>query len=87
LADQAFRQNPKLSTTMEVLPFIEGYARSGELDKARQLTERVWEARPDGRKMTEDLVCSTWKRIEGTQGDNPALANFAAGVLTSLGCE
>jgi hypothetical protein len=87
LADRAFSQNPKLSTTLEVLPFIEGYARAGELDKARQLTDQVWAARPDGRKMTQDLVCATWKRLGQTQDVSPALATFSAGVMTSLGCE
>jgi hypothetical protein len=86
LADEAFSQNPKIATTMEALPFIEGYARAGRLEEARALTGQVWSARPDGRRMTEDLLCATWKRIGQTPGDNPSLAAYAEDVVARSGC-
>jgi hypothetical protein len=37
--------------------------------------------------MTEELVCSNWKRIEQTPEDNLSITIFAGGVINSLGCK
>ena len=43
----------------ELLPFIEGYARVGQLAKSIQLSERTFQLAP----VTRFALCATWDRI------------------------
>jgi tetratricopeptide (TPR) repeat protein len=88
-ADQALSQGRKLASTWELLPFIEGYARSGQLDKAHDLTLQAHQANPDGREVTGEILCTTWERMrQGSGNGEPGdLAAGAGEVLKELGCE
>jgi hypothetical protein len=70
LASQVFQDDMKLSTTTELLPFIEGFARTGDLEQARRLSLRAYQARPEGRATTSSILCATWQGIETYSPEN-----------------
>ena len=88
-ADQALSLGRKLASTWELLPFIEGYARSGQLDKAHELTLQAHQANPDGRAMTGEILCATWQRLRQGSGNQESsdLAIRASEILQELDCE
>ena len=86
LGDQALIENWKLDSSWELLPFIEGYARSGHLEKARQLSLEAQRKRPEGKWLTEEILCSTWTRIGKDAAPENALASFATEVKKELEC-
>jgi hypothetical protein len=58
LGDEAFGKNFQPGDPAELLPFIEGYARSGKLDRAKVLSQQAGsqaELRP--------ALCTVWKRV------------------------
>ena len=64
----------------EWLPFIEGYARMGNIDSAVQITRMAWDQDP---KLHRGL-CVLWRRL---QHDGPPPAQSAApGIMGQLGC-
>lgn len=66
LGEQAFQLNHRLYevNATELLPYIEGYARTGRWEKARELTN---EAHQLTFRMNS-ILCETWKRIQGQDG-------------------
>jgi hypothetical protein len=64
LGDQAQVFMEKLDETNvdELLPFIEGYARVGQLTKSIQLSEQAFQLAP----VTRYPLCATWDRIHNT---------------------
>ncbi len=86
LADQALAGERKIRTTWEVLPFIEGYARSGQIAQARALALEVNRLHPDGRAMTNELLCRLVDRLETQAGSDPDLAERLGELQTELAC-
>ena len=85
LAEKAFKDHPKLAATTEIIPFIEGYARAGQIERAHQLTLDVYEARPDGRAVTEQILCKTWYSL--AKAETPKeIKQIAEITLTELRC-
>ena len=87
LADQALPGEQKFSTTWELLPFIEGYARSGRAEKARQLTLLANRLQPDGRAVTKELLCSLWDRLGEQAAEDQALGTLAGEMHADLVCQ
>jgi hypothetical protein len=86
LARQALDREAKFQTTWELLPFIEGYARSGQPEEARRLTMKARRLHPDGRAVTSELLCSLWNRL-GNEGEkDPGLSSLARGIRRDLEC-
>lgn len=86
LGDQALAKEKKFGTTWELLPFIEGYARGGQPEKARQLTLEARRLNPDGRAVTLELLCSLWNRLGNEAETNPGLGSLASGIRAELEC-
>ena len=59
LGDEAFSASLKASNPLEYLPFVEGYARLGEWDKALELSKEVQSV-----KLYRLDLCKTWSRIQ-----------------------
>jgi len=64
----------------ESLPFIEAYARTGDLKSAEQMTRQAWNNEP---KIHQGL-CALWKRVQAT-GPNEAQGS-ASKLLSELSC-
>ncbi|MBI1792951.1 MAG: hypothetical protein HYR70_02000 [Chloroflexi bacterium] len=80
LGREAAKQNLVASDAFENLPFIEAYARTGDLKSAQQITDQAWKDEP---KIHRGL-CALWKRV---QADGPDEArSFSSGLLNALGC-
>lgn len=80
LAEQAFTSPITVDNTYELLPYIEGYARCGMMEKARELSLRASKAIPEGRQNTKEILCKTWTRLEDEAGVD------ASKLLNELGC-
>jgi len=81
LGDEAFSASLKASNPLEYLPFIEGYARLGEWDKALELSEEVKSVKP----YRLDL-CKAWSRLQevaSSSEDETVISEFRK----VLGCE
>jgi hypothetical protein len=64
----------------EWLPFIEGYARTGDLNSADQISQKAWKDQP----RIHTGLCLLWTRV---QLDGPSESkSFAAEMLSKLGC-
>ena len=87
LGDQAITESWELDSGWELLPFIEGYARSGQTERARQLTLEAQRKRSEGKRQTDEILCSTWIRINQDAASEDALASFAKNVIRELGCK
>jgi hypothetical protein len=86
LGDQAFIKFPKFHSTWDVLPFIEGYARSGDLEQARKLTMQARRVNPEGKAITTELLCFIWSRIEQDPISEEILRSYSANVIGELNC-
>ncbi len=58
LGDSAFTQGFQPADPAELLPFIEGYARSGQVQKAQALTQQALKSQPN----LQSAACSLWSR-------------------------
>ena len=87
LARLAFNNERKIDSTWELIPFIEGYAHTGNLEQARQLSDQARQASPEGKKMTRDLLCSIWNRIAQEPGEDETLTNEIKNILNEYGCQ
>lgn len=86
LGDQAIQEGQKIDNTWELLPFIEGYSRSGRLEKARKITLAAARAKPEGKAMTLSILCETWERIGKDSETEPELSTFAKNLQSEIGC-
>lgn len=80
LGRAASKQGLSASDVFESLPFIEAYARTGDLKSAEQITRQAWNNEP---KIHPGL-CALWKRVQAT-GPSEAQGS-ASNLLNELGC-
>jgi hypothetical protein len=66
----------------EWLPFIEGYARQGDWQKAESLTLDSLASYP----LMASGVCETWSRIDRTANPDPAAQQIIDGILGKANC-
>jgi hypothetical protein len=86
LADRALAGNPRIASAWEILPYIDGYLRTGQVNKAVRLTRQADEQRPHGRAYTRLLLCDAWRRgVDAAAGE--ALSAAAAQMWAELNCE
>lgn len=86
LGDQGLGSDFKVDSSIELVPFIEGYARIGQVEKARQLSLEAQRKKPEGGQLTEEILCSTWSRIGRDARPESRLATAASDVRRELGC-
>ncbi len=86
LGDQALNAGHKLDNTWELIPFIEGYARSGRLEDARAVSFDAIQAKPEGKLVTHSILCATWARLGQDQAAGTDLSSFANQLQTEIGC-
>jgi hypothetical protein len=86
LAAQAFPEQRKVESTWEFIPFIDGYAYTGDIEQARQLSDRIRQSAPEGKKATLDLLCNTWTKIGLASEADDALKVNVANILSEYGC-
>jgi hypothetical protein len=77
LADQAAQAGLRQNDPVELIPFIEGYACTGNWEKASTLTHAAVQKRS-----LKPALCRTWQQICGNQGSSPQ----AAAMQSELGC-
>jgi hypothetical protein len=63
----------------EFVPFVEAFARSGEWDKAANLT-------PNSKKSIP-IYCSLWQQLDQTQPDSASKSGAVQAVMTALKCK
>ena len=80
LASQASEAGYSPDDDFEWLPFIEAYARTGDLDSAQRLTRRLWDA---DAKLHRGL-CVLWARLQ--QDSSPALQSAASALTGQYAC-
>ncbi len=80
LGNQAKQQGLSSQDPFEWLPFIEAYARTGDLNSAKQLTQKAW----DLQTRIHAGLCQLWKRVQA-DGPNDA-QSVASNLLNTLGC-
>jgi hypothetical protein len=80
LAMQAAGQGLAPQDAFEWLPFIEGYARTGNVHAAEDLTQQAWGQEP---KLHRGL-CILWKRLQS--GGPLETQSAASGVVGQFGC-
>jgi hypothetical protein len=84
LGKQAFKLNERLYevNAPELVPYIEGYAHTGQWDKAVELTM-------ESQKLTfrmQRMLCATWSRIQGSTAQSEAKQTALSTVQAELGC-
>jgi len=87
LGDRAFAANLSPNNTWELAPFIEGYARSGNLDRARELTIQAHDQNLEARWQTTEILCSTWQRIASAASPGDDTSRIFGEILETIGCE
>ncbi len=80
LGREASKKGFSSNDVFESLPFIEAYARTGDLKSAEQITRQAWNVEP---KIHPGL-CALWKRVQAT-GPNE-VRDFASDLLNGLDC-
>ena len=81
IGNEAFSASLEANDPLEYLPFIEGYARAGDWDKALELSNEVQAV-----KLYRPDLCKTWSRIQdgAISGQDEAVA---AQLRAGLGCK
>lgn len=79
LGDQAFGNGYRWNRPAELLPFIEGYARTGNFEQASELTFQV-----NATSGYQPILCGLWKQIGAKQ--NAEASSPAQDVQIELGC-
>lgn len=82
--EQGYRpENTGQNSPHEWLPFIEGYARSGSLDDALELSKKIVEVN----KSYEDMICNIWVRIMEEQPMTLAQVDQILVNVSGSGCD
>lgn len=82
LGDEAAARGFTAYAPAEWLPFIEAYARSGNLEKAADLTRKVHETGKD----LDPALCSLWDRAAGQDGAGTYQKSAAEQAKSGLKC-
>ncbi len=84
LGDQAeaFMNNLNSNNAQELLPFIEGYGLSGQMDKSERLSFLGLKLNPE----IKPLLCKTWDRIGNNSGSNENYKEDFIQIYRDLGC-
>jgi hypothetical protein len=80
MGDEARRLSLKPSDMTEWFPFIEGYARVGQYDKAKEISKLAFQAMPTA----EPALNNLWKRLESVGPQDAARQAFIADMKAQL---
>ncbi|MFZ5912575.1 MAG: hypothetical protein ACOYYU_21460 [Chloroflexota bacterium] len=83
LGDQAFALNDYPNDPLERFVFIEGYAHTGDWEKALKLSQDSYNV---SKNVVGPLLCRLWERIEGTTTASPQKDEFVRQVVTMFVC-
>jgi len=83
LGDQAFALDDHPNDPIERFVFIEGYARSGEVKRAVELTETSYQV---SRAVVGPLLCRLWDHLAQDAASAPEVSETAAEVKSMLAC-
>jgi hypothetical protein len=79
--DQAFEAGLHWNDLSELLPFIEGYARTGLWEKAHELNLEAGQ-----RSELRPMLCALWERVGADLAGNPAAEPELKDLRTGIGC-
>ena len=82
LGDEAFRQSYFPNDVSELLPFIEGFARVRDWDRAEELTGEVIED-----DSLQPILCSMWLKIGQEMEISAEEQDTIASIRIDLGCQ
>ncbi|MEW5869943.1 MAG: hypothetical protein AB1894_11750 [Chloroflexota bacterium] len=84
LADQALKlkKNFNRETASELLPFLVGYAHTGQWEQAARLSLQAYQAS----NKTRDLLCQTWYNLEQELPASPGRQDAQEQVYQNLEC-
>jgi len=82
LGDIAYNQNDYPNDPSEHFPFIEGYAHTGNWERAGELTQQSLSVTP----IMAPLLCRLWQRIDASTLDNQEKDITIASLYPQLGC-
>ena len=83
LGDAAFQLDDRPNQAEERIPFIEGYAHTGDFVRAEELTREAMDQSEGVRKP----LCHTWDRIESSTDFGEAEQYIYEEMQSFLGCE
>ena len=81
LGRAATKQGFAPQDAFEWLPFIEAYARTGDLKSAEQITRQAWDEEP----RVHRGLCVLWKRVQA-DGADEAIRDFASSLIGKFSC-
>jgi hypothetical protein len=82
LGEQAFKKGYYPEKSVELLPFIEGYAHTNQLLQAQQLTQEAWRREP----ALKPILCTTWEGFMHTVQLEKEQSAMITKVTDQLGC-
>jgi hypothetical protein len=83
IGDAAFRLEERPHHPVEIFVFIEGYAHTGEWQRALELSQESQQLSEDG---VEPLLCLLWERIETETAENVERGETLAEVKNMFAC-
>lgn len=84
LGNRAFKglPEPEGDNVMELLPFVEGYGRTGNFDKANRLTDKAVTTLP----LMRHALCRSWQGIQQNTTASPERDKILANLAKKLDC-
>lgn len=83
LWEEARQQGIRPAHGRELLPFIDGFARSGDWSTASELTHEAIDLTPKLRAQ----LCTAWKTIRSQTNASPARDQVMPQIQENLGCD
>jgi len=83
LAGTAFNLDDHPNDASERLPFIEGYARTGDLENALNLTRETAAVSP----LYQPMLCQLWQDLAAESADSAAKSAAIEQITVELSCE
>jgi hypothetical protein len=83
LGDLAYQLNDYPNDPSEHFVFIEGYAHTGNWEKAKELTDQSLSVTP----MMEPLLCRLWERIDASTMDSQEKEIIVSSFHSQINCE
>jgi hypothetical protein len=81
LGEEAFDQSLSPNDVSELQPYIEGYARTRNLEKAKELTEEMFT-----NESLQPILCTVWSRIDQAMDLEEQEQSFITSLQNELGC-
>jgi hypothetical protein len=83
LGDEAFDRGDRPNDPSERIPFIEGYAHTGNWQRAIELTKEAQEITP----LFAPNLCRVWQRIDRTTEDKESKNKVMLEISNDLSCQ